>query len=707
MTSSPWLATVRIAHRVPGRVRLRYQPRADQPVDPRVLERLASRLDGVTGARVNPSARSLILSFDPVVADAEALCHLVADLRHPQAALSKGIPAPADFSEVAVPAATLLLGTMLPPQGQLPLAVATSIPLFRHALDDYRREGINSHVLEAMAVAISLGRGGYLTANATTAMLALGDYLENSISQRSDALLKTLLRPASDKVWVVRDGQEVQVPAQTVAVGDTVVIGAGEMVPIDGTVLSGEAMVNEAAMTGESVSVVKSRGASVMSGTLVEEGRLCVYAEHVGDQTAQARIADYVEQALQTKSETQMEASRQADRLVPVVLKLAGLTWLVSGQWGRAASVLQGDYSCALKLATPVTFKSAMYGAARAGVLVKSANALERLAQADTFVFDKTGTLTSGSLAVTDVVTFDAAFSEDDLICLAASIEEHYFHPIAQAVVSTAKSASSRHFEHQEVEFIVAHGVASTVDGKRIVVGSRHFVEEDEGISVDAHRSEIERLYRDGKTLLFIGFDNRLLGILALKDRVRDNSAETVRRLRALGARKILMLTGDHREQAEGLAEALGLDECHAQLLPEDKARIIADLNAQGARIAFIGDGINDAPALAGAHVGIAMMKGADIARLTADIALLEDDVACVADAKAVANETIARIGSNYRLTVGLNTSILLAAALGVLSPLATAVLHNGTTLGLLLNAFRPVSSAARNKTRRHGLGAS
>jgi len=449
-------------------------------------------------------------------------------------------------------------------------------------------------------------------------------------------------------------------------------------------------------MTGESVPVVKSRGAKALSGTMVEEGRLTIYAEQVGANTAASRIAQYVEQSLTAKSEAQLAASQMADRLVPTVLKVAAGTLLVSGDWRRAASVLQADYSCALKLATPVAFKSAMYGAGQAGMLVKGAGALERLAEADTFVFDKTGTLTTGKLQVTDSVAFDTAYTPQDLIALAASVEEHYFHPMALAVVNAARALDGRHFDHQEVQFIVAHGVASIIDGKRIVVGSRHFVEEDEAVPVSpAQRAAAEELRQAGKTLLYIAFGGKLLGLLGLKDETRANAARAVARLRGLGARRIVMLTGDCRERAVELAEQLGLDEVHADLMPQDKARIIEDLNRRGGRVAFVGDGVNDAPALAGAHVGVAMQKGADIARLTADVALLEDDVEKVADAKEIADNVMRLIASNYRLTVGVNTGILAAAALGLLSPAATSVLHNGATIGILLNALRRGRPAA------------
>jgi len=369
----------------------------------------------------------------------------------------------------------------------------------------------------------------------------------------------------------------------------------------------------------------------------------------------------------------------------------------------RPASVLQADYSCALRLATPIAFKFAMYGAGKSGILVKGADALERLAEADTFIFDKTGTLTTGSLEVVDAIALDASFSPDDLICLAASVEEHYsFHPLAMAVVEAARSTTkSRHFDHQEVEFIVAHGVASVIDGKRIVVGSRHFVEDDEGIDFSEHRAVIDRLFDEGKTVLCVGFGGRLLGILGLKDTLRDNAASTVRLLRNLGAQRILLLTGDRRDRAIELSTELGLDGFHAELLPEDKARIVDELNAEGARIAFVGDGINDAPALARSHVGLAMHRGADLARMTADIVLLDDDIGRVADALIVANEVMRTISTSFRLTIGLNTSILLAAAFGRLSPLATSILHNGSTIAILLNVLRSRSESDQQRPVR------
>lgn len=688
-----WFASLAEVHRMAGRVRWRYRLRPETPADARSIAQAVDNLPGVLAVRVNDRINALIVQFDPEAASAASLRQGILALRVPPipasrrgAARPRKNPTPAG---VLISLAALLSSRALPMRLLWPVTLWAALPVLRQGLRDLFRQGLSSHVLEAMAVSISMGRRDYLAANTTSFMLAVGEHLEDSIQRRSDDMLKELLKPVSTEVWVVRDGAEVLVPAESVMVGDTVVVGAGAIIPVDGAVLGGEASVNEASMTGESAPVSKSRGDSVLSGALIEEGRLSIYAERVGAKTAAARIADYVEQSLTAKSEVQLQAARLADRLVPSVLGLAGAAYSVSSDWLRAAAVLQADYSCALKLATPVAFKSAMYGSGRSGILVKGANALERLAAADTFVFDKTGTLTEGKLEVTDSIAFDAAYSADDLICLAASVEEHYFHPLALAVVAAAQSAHGRHFNHTEVEFIVAHGVASEVEGKRIVVGSRHFIAEDEGIDLTPHLPVIESLYRAGKTLLYIGFGGALIGVLALKDRVRANSAETIRRLRALGVRRILLLTGDHQERATEMARDLDLDEVHAELLPEDKARIVARLSQEGSRIAFVGDGINDAPALAGAHVGIAMQTGADIARISADIALLEDDIARVADAKALAGATMELIKTNYHLALGLNTGILSAAALGMLSPILTAALHNGVTIAILLNALR------------------
>ncbi len=688
-----WFSLLEPVHATRGRVRFRYRVRPGTPLEPRQIERITGALAGVEAVRVNAKANALIVQFDP---QRTCATRLAADLLAlvppalPEASVTPACAADGNrLGAVALAGTTLIATRHMQPALRAPVALATAVPLIGEAVEDLVDKGITSHVLEALAVAISIGRRDFLAANTTSFLLALGEYLEHSIARRSDEMLKHLLQPATGQVWVERDGQERRIDADELTVGDVVIAAAGTVIPVDGTVLGGEALVNEATMTGEGVPVTKGRGDAALSGTVVEEGRIRIYAERVGRNAAAARIADFVQASLGAKSRTQLEAARLADRLVPMVLGLAAATWVATRDWQRVAAILQADYSCALKLSTPVAFKAAMYRAGKAGMLIKGASVLEQLAAADTFVFDKTGTLTTGELEVTDSIAFDASFTSDDLVCLAASVEEHYFHPLALAVVEAARRIDPHHhFDHKAVEFIVAHGVASVIDGKRIVVGSRHFIEDDEGIDLSAHHDTIEALRRDGKTVLYIGFGGELLGVLALRDAVRGNSAATVRRLRRLGAKRILMLTGDHRERAATLAHELGLDEFHAELLPEQKAAILQSLAAGGARLAFVGDGVNDAPALTGAHVGIAMHRGADVARLASDIVLLEDNIARIADAKALANATRGLIDSNFKLTAGINTGILGAAALGLLPPVSASMLHNGSTIGILLRAL-------------------
>ncbi len=711
-----WFARLEPVHATRGRVRFRYCCRPGTPFGERVLERAVAALTGVESTRANGKACSLVVRFDPLRTSIDTLAAELLALAPPAS-----VPAPQQpqshanaqrLGAVALAGTTLAATRHLKPGLRAPVALATAVPLIGEAVEDLVENGITSHVLEALAVAISIGRRDFLAANTTSFLLALGEYLEHSIARRSDEMLKHLLEPATGEVWVERHGQEVSIDAGALQTGDVVIAAAGTVIPVDGTVLSGEALVNEATMTGESVPVTKARGDQALSGTVIEEGRIRIYAEQVGSNAAAARIADFVERSLGAKSRTQLEASRLADRLVPMVLGLAGATWATTRDWRRVAAILQADYSCALKLSTPVAFKAAMYRAGRSGMLIKGASALEQLAEADTFVFDKTGTLTTGDLEVTDSIAFDARYTSDELVCLAASVEEHYFHPLALAVVEAARRIDPhQHFDHKAVEFIVAHGVASVIEGRRIVVGSRHFIEDDEGIDTRAHQAVIERLRREGKTLLYIGFGGELLGVLALRDAVRDNSAATVRRLRRLGAKRVLMLTGDHHDRAAEIARELDLDDFHAELLPEQKAGILQALAAEGARIAFVGDGVNDAPALTGAHVGIAMHRGADIARFASDIVLLEDNIARIADAKALANATRRLIDSNFRITAGVNTGILGAAALGLLTPVSASMLHNGSTIGILLRALAGAGlpgrvSAGARRSRRAGSAA-
>jgi heavy metal translocating P-type ATPase len=558
------------------------------------------------------------------------------------------------------------------------------------------KEGLTSHVLEAGAVAISIFRKDYFAANSTNAMLELGEYIEETTVHKSDDLLKELAKPNIEEAWVEKniDGKitEVLMRTENINVGDIVVIATGNTIAVDGHIIDGNGTINQVSMTGEATPVIKYRGDRVLSGTIVEEGRFRVWAEHVGANTATQRIKHYIENSLNEKSSAQLKANKLADKLVPVTLGLATAAYIFTRDFERVASVLQADYSCALKLATPVSFKSTISKAGHNGIMIKGAKSIEALASADTFVFDKTGTLTAGELEVVSVDSYDKNWSSDELLNLTASTEEHYFHPVAEAVVKAAKERGFIHMHHEEVQFIVAHGVKTEIKGKSVIIGSRHFLEDDEKIDFSSYHKEINESLEKSDTLLYIGYDGKLLGTIGLSDELRLNSKEAIKKLKTLGVKNIVMLTGDIKDKALKIANELGIDEVRAELLPHEKADIVKELMKQGKKVAFIGDGINDAPALISSHVGISMSKGADIAKATADISLLKDDINAVVEAKDYANKTMNLINTNFNATVGINSGILAGATFGLFSPIITAILHNGTTIGLLLNSIKGVN---------------
>lgn len=575
------------------------------------------------------------------------------------------------------------------------ITTGASIPLLIEGSKELLKEGLTSKVLESAAVAISIYRKDYLAANSTNAMIELGEYIEETTVHKSDDLLKELSKPNVEEAWIEKkiDGKitEILVKSNDIEIGDIVVVGIGNTIPVDGHIVEGTGSVNQVSMTGEAEPVVKYRGDRVISGTIVEEGRFRIWAEHVGANTATQRIKHYIENSLNEKSSVQLKANKLANKLVPVTLGLATASYIFAKDFERVASILQADYSCALKLATPVAFKSTISKAGHNGIMIKGAKSIEALSNADTFVFDKTGTLTGGELEVICVESYDEKWSEDKLLNLTASTEEHYFHPVAEAVVKAAKQRGFVHMHHEEVEFIVAHGVKTEVKGKSVIIGSRHFLEDDEKIDFSEHKDKIENSLRDGRTLLYIAYNGKLLGTITLADELRQNSKEAISRLKKLGVKNIIMLTGDTKQKAQMIANELGIDEVRAELLPQDKANIVKELMKQGRKVAFIGDGINDAPALISAHVGISMSRGADIAKATADISLLKDDIMAVVEAKEYANKTMNLINNNFNATVGINSCILAGATFGLFSPIVTAVLHNGTTIGLLFNSIKGV----------------
>ena len=685
---------VRIAHLTKNRVRFVCE-RIGEDCDESRLEAQISEFRHAKSVRVNKKAKSIIVGFE---SNLNEIKEFIENLPITNLNKRKNSPSKAEIYKAAT---ALAITPLINSNGVKAMAsLIAAAPLLKEGASEAVNEGITSKVLEATAVGVSLARRDFLAANSTNLMLTIGEYMEESAVHRSDDLIKELARPNIEEVWIeINDhGKKSlkKISTADVKVGDIVVVGAGESIGIDGYIVEGTASVNQVSMTGEAEPVKKERGDRVMSGTVVEDGRIKIWAESIAAESATARIKSYIQSSLNEKSSVGLKATRLADKLVPVTLSLAGVSYLLGRDMTRVASVLQADYSCALKLATPVAFKSSISKAGRNGVLIKGAKAIEALASADTFVFDKTGTLTHGSLSVVKVHSFKKEFSETQLLNLTASAEEHYFHPVAEAIVKAAREIGFHHIHHDEVEFIVAHGVKTYVGGKEVVIGSRHFLEDDEQISFSKHEEIIKNEVNSGLTLLYVGYDKELLGIIAMRDTMRENAAQTLAKLRKLGVKELIMLTGDVQSKADQVASELGIDRVYANCLPTDKAGIIEQLKAEGKKVAFVGDGINDAPSLTKAHVGISMQKGADIAKATADISLLKDDIGSVAVAKDIANKTMRLINTNFNATVGINSLILAGATLGLFNPIATAVLHNGTTIGLLANSMKGVKIGAK-----------
>ncbi|EEF13068.1 heavy metal translocating P-type ATPase [Campylobacter rectus RM3267] len=686
--------SVRIAHLTKNRVRFVCE-RIGLECDESRLEARISEFRYAKSVRVNKKAKSVIIGFE---SNFDEIKEFIENL--PIENFNKRKVSP-NKSKIYKAATALAVTPFITDNGAKALSsLIAAAPLLKEGASEALKGGITSKVLEATAVGVSLARRDFLAANSTNLMLTIGEYMEESAVHRSDDLIKELARPNIEEVWIEVNNHGKKslkkIATADVKVGDIVVVGAGESIGIDGYIVEGTASVNQVSMTGEAEPVKKERGDRVMSGTVVEDGRIKIWAESIASESATARIKSYIQSSLNEKSAVGLKATKLADKLVPVTLSLAGVSYLLSRDMTRVASVLQADYSCALKLATPVAFKSSISKAGRNGVLIKGAKAIEALASADTFVFDKTGTLTHGSLSVVKVHSFKKEFTEAQLLNLTASAEEHYFHPVAEAIVKAAREIGFHHIHHDEVEFIVAHGVKTYVGGKEVVIGSRHFLEDDEQISFSKHEKIIKNEVDSGLTLLYVGYDKELLGVIAMRDTMRENAAQTLARLRKLGVKELIMLTGDVRSKAGQVANELGIDRVYANCLPTDKAGIIEQLKAEGKKVAFVGDGINDAPSLTKAHVGISMQKGADIAKATADISLLKDDIGSVAVAKDAANKTIKLINANFNATVGINSLILAGATFGFFNPIATAVLHNGTTIGLLANSMKGVKLSAK-----------
>ena len=540
-------------------------------------------------------------------------------------------------------------------------------------------------VLDALSITASLLRGDYSTAGSVMFLLTVGSLLEEWTRKKSLDDLARSMALNVDKVWVRTPQGEVLVPLTRVHAGDEVVVRSGNMIPLDGTVLEGEAMVNQAALTGESMPVRKTTGATVYAGTVVEEGECVLVAKAEGGANRYDKIVAMIEESEKLKSGTENRALLLADRLVPWCLAGTVATYAFTRNVTRAISILMVDFSCALKLSMPLAVLSAMRECGEYHITVKGGKYLEALAKADTIVFDKTGTLTHATPQVVQVVPFSGC-GEQEVLQLAACLEEHFPHSMANAVVRAAKERGISHEEmHSEVEYIVAHGIASRVGGTRVVIGSAHFIFEDEGCTIPAEEQAKFDALDPQYSHLYLAASGVLAGVICIADPLRPEAAQVLHKLRRLGITQTVMMTGDSDRTARAIAAQVGVDRCFAEVLPEDKAAFVRDAKAEGHTVVMIGDGINDSPALSAADIGIAIHSGAAIAREIADVTIRADSLEELVTLKAIANALQKRVGSNYRFVLSFNSALILLGALGILPPATSAMLHNLSTLGISL----------------------
>ena len=543
-------------------------------------------------------------------------------------------------------------------------------------------------VLDALSIGVSLLRGDFGTAGSVMFLLNLGSLLEEWTRKKSLDDLARSMALNVDKVWVRSQGTEVLVPLTKVRSGDEVVVRSGNMIPLDGTVLEGEAMVNQAALTGEAMPVRKAEGSTLYAGTVVEEGECVFIAKAEGGSNRYDKIVAMIEESEKLKSSTENRALVLADKLVPWCLGATVVTYLLTRNATRAISCLMVDFSCALKLSMPLAVLSAMRDCGSYHITVKGGKYLEALSQADTIVFDKTGTLTRATPQVVEVVPFSGC-NEREVLQLAACLEEHFPHSMANAVVRAAKERGISHEEmHSEVEYIVAHGIASRVGGERVVIGSYHFVFEDEKCTIPTAEQQKFDALKPAYSHLYMAASGQLVGVICISDPLRPEAAAVLNGLRALGIRNTVMMTGDSERTAAAIAKQVGVDRFFAEVLPEDKANFVQQAKAEGHTVVMIGDGINDSPALSAADIGIAINSGAAIAREIADVTIKADSLEELVALKAIANSLQKRVHANYRFVLTFNSALIALGALGILQPASSAMLHNLSTIGISLKSM-------------------
>lgn len=686
----------KIEHEIRGRVRLHICQKRMTCRQADQLEYFLTKLNGVTSAKVVERNQDVVICYSD---NREEMLRAIQRFSYEKAEApesylqNSGREMNGEYWEKMVNHVVLHYGKKI----FLPLPVRTflttlkSVKYIWKGVCTLAKCRIEVPVLDATAIGVSMLRGDFSTASSVMFLLGFGEILEDWTHKKSvDDLARSMSLNVS-KVWLITEDSEVQVGTDEFKPGDRVRIHMGTVIPFDGIVTEGEAMVNEASLTGESMPVAKHESSYVYAGTVMEEGELTIRVKETSGSTKFEKIVTMIEENEKLKSAVESKAEHLADRLVPYTLAGTALTYALTRNVTKALSILMVDFSCALKLAMPISVLAAIREANAHHITVKGGKFLEAVAEADTIVFDKTGTLTKAQPTVVDVVSFNGD-SKENLLRLAACMEEHFPHSMAKAVMDAAKERGLTHEEmHSKVEYIVAHGISTTVDGRKAIIGSHHFVFEDENCTIPAGKEELFKNLPEEYSHLYLGIEGELAAVICIEDPLRPEAPEVIKQLRKAGFTQIVMMTGDSDRTAKAIAARVGVDKYYSEVLPEDKAKFVEEAKAQGRKVLMVGDGINDSPALSAADVGIAISDGAELAREIADITIGADDLSVMVTLKEISNGLMDKIHKNYRRIVGINGSLIALGVTGVIQPTMSALLHNTSTLLIGMDSMKSV----------------
>ena len=686
----------KIEHQIRGRMRIHLCQKRMTCRQADQLEYFLRGLEGVTTAKVAERNQDAVICYDgdktEILKAVQRFSYSHAEA--PESYLqNSGREMNSEYWEKMVNHVVIHYGKklFLPMPIRTVLTTLRSVKYIWKGVRTLARRKIEVSVLDATAIGVSIFRGDFATASSVMFLLGFGEILEDWTHKKSvDDLARSMSLNVS-KVWLVTEEGEVLVNSDRIRPGDEVRIRMGTVIPFDGVVTAGEGMVNQASLTGESMPVAKRESSYAYAGTVVEEGEITICVKETTGSTKFEKIVTMIEETEKLKSAVESKAEHLADSLVPYTLAGTGLTYLLTRNVTRALSILMVDFSCALKLAMPISVLAAIREANAHKITVKGGKFLEAVAEADTIVFDKTGTLTKAQPTVVDVVSFNGD-SGDDLLRLAACMEEHFPHSMAKAVMDAARNRGLTHEEmHSKVEYIVAHGISTTIDGRKAVIGSHHFVFEDEKCKIPDGMEEKFAELPPEYSQLYLGIEGELAAVICIEDPLRAEAPGVIRKLREAGFKQIVMMTGDSDRTARAIASKVGVDEYYSEVLPEDKAKFIEEARKNGHKVIMVGDGINDSPALSAADVGVAISDGAELAREIADITIGADDLSVMVTLKEISNGLMAKIHRNYRRIVGINGTLIALGVTGVIQPTTSALLHNTSTLMIGMDSMKSV----------------